>query len=200
MKKDQDFLSDIAEIRSMMERSSKFLSLSGWAGVMAGIYGIVGAYIAHTYLKFKPDDEVQQATNSDIIVLGAVMVVLAIGTAAFLSYKRAQKRNEKVWNKTSKRLMEQLMVPLIAGGLIVLLAILKGYYDLLASLTLVFYGIAMFSAGAYTFKEVRILGVIQVVLGLLAGLFTSYGLLFWALGFGFLNLLYGIYIYIKYER
>ena len=96
--------------------------------------------------------------------------------------------------------MEQLMLPLIAGGVLILLTIGKGYYELLAPLTLVFYGLAMFSAGAYTFKEVRILGVFQVILGLFAGIFTHYGLLFWAFGFGLLNLMYGIYIYIKYER
>ena len=54
MKEEKDYIQDISEIRSMMERSSKFLSLSGLAGVMAGIYALVGAFVAYTVFDFNP--------------------------------------------------------------------------------------------------------------------------------------------------
>ena len=54
MKEEQKYIRDIAEIRSMMERSSKFLSLSGLAGVMAGIYALAGAFIAYRTFSFNP--------------------------------------------------------------------------------------------------------------------------------------------------
>jgi len=54
MKKDKDYLQDIEEIRSLMEKSSKFISLSGWAGIFAGVFALMGSYIAFTYLDFNP--------------------------------------------------------------------------------------------------------------------------------------------------
>ena len=58
MKEEQNYIQDIAEMRSMMERSSKFLSLSGLAGIMAGIYALSGAYIAYKVFYFNPDEMV----------------------------------------------------------------------------------------------------------------------------------------------
>lgn len=200
MKKDQDYLGDIAEIRSMMERSSKFLSLSGWAGVIAGLFGLVGAYIAFAFLKFKPGGEISETLTSQLIILGLVLVILAVGAAIFLSYRRAVTREEKIWNKTSKQLMIQMSMPLVSGGLLTLMCLQKGYLDLLIPLTLIFYGIAMFNAGSITFREIKFMGLVQVLLGLLSFYFVDYGLLFWALGFGLTNMAYGIYIYLKYER
>ena len=52
MKNETDYLRDIGEIRSLMERSSKFISLSGWAGIFAGIYALAGVYVAINYLHF----------------------------------------------------------------------------------------------------------------------------------------------------
>ena len=53
-------LESVNEIKELMEKSSKFISLSGLAAIMAGIYALVGAYIATqvitpgTHLIFQP--------------------------------------------------------------------------------------------------------------------------------------------------
>lgn len=208
MKEEQDYIRDITEMRSMMERSSKFLLLSGWAGIMAGVYALAGAYIAYRIFDFNPaevaDSTTQQGSLSPdlqkVIVLAVIIFVLAACTAFFFSYQKAARRNERIWNATSRRLLANMAVPLITGGLLVLILISKGLIGFVAPLTLIFYGLALYSAGKFTYEEVKNLGLVQIVLGLFSAWFVGYGLLCWALGFGVVHILYGIYMHYRYER
>jgi uncharacterized membrane protein YidH (DUF202 family) len=208
MKQQQDYIQDISEIRSMMERSTKFLSLSGWAGIMAGVYALIGAYLAYKVLYFNPDEIVYASLSENeysegmlkLIVLAGSVLILAVGTAIFFSNRRAVKRNEKLWNATSRRLLVNMGIPLVVGGILVLILILKGLIGLVAPLTLIFYGLSLYIASRYTFEDVKMLGLIQICLGLISAYYIGYGLLFWALGFGVAHIAYGIYIHFKYER
>lgn len=205
MKKEQDYIQDLAEIRAMMERSSKFLSLSGWAGIMAGIYALAGSYIAYAYLDFHPDELIYTPLESSynlwkVILLALIVLVLALGTAIFFSSKKAHKRGEKLWNPTAKQLLIFMMVPLIVGALLILLTISKGLVGLIAPFSLLFYGLALFNASRYTYKEVKILGLTEISLGLISCYFLEYALLFWALGFGIIHIIYGIHMNYKYEK
>ena len=208
MKDEQGYIRDIAEIRSMMERSSKFLSLSGLAGVMAGIYALVGAYIAYQFFSFNPDNIAysNRAAGSlhpnllEVVVLGLLILVLAIGTAVYLSHKKAVKRRESIWNPTARRMLLSMAIPLVAGGLLILVMIAKGLLGLIAPLTLLFYGLALYNASQFTYVEVKNMGLIQIGLGLLSAYFVGYALLFWALGFGVVHIVYGIYMHYRYER
>jgi|AntRauTorcE11898_2_1112593.scaffolds.fasta_scaffold07308_1 predicted lysophospholipase L1 biosynthesis ABC-type transport system permease subunit len=208
MKEEQDYINDLAEIRSMMERSSKFLSLSGLAGVMAGLYALAGAWIAYSVLNFTPQtisSEYYQSVNASsnltqLILLACLVLVLAVGTAIWFSYRKANKRGESIWNATSKRLLASISVPLLTGGLLILILLSKSFISLIAPLTLIFYGLALYNASKFSYEEVKYLGMIQIALGLLSTLFTGYGLLFWAIGFGAVHIVYGIFIHIRYER
>jgi hypothetical protein len=208
MKEQQEYIRDIAEMRSMMERSSKFLSLSGLAGIMAGVYALSGAYIAYKVFNFNPGGIVYNSSQSEsvttglpqVIFLAITVLLLAVGTAILLSYKKANKRGEKFWNPTARRLLINMAVPLIAGGLLILILILKGLIGLVAPFTLLFYGLALYSASKFTYEEVKSLGLIQIGLGLAGSYFVEYGLLFWAIGFGVFHIAYGIYMHYRYER
>lgn len=208
MKQEQDYIRDISEIRSMMEKSSKFLSLSGWAGVMAGVYALIGAFIAYKYLYFNPYETVYTSFTKKeytegvmtLILLAGSVLILAVGTAIYFSNKKALKRNESLWNATSKRLLVNMSMPLVVGGILALILISKGLVGLVAPITLIFYGLSLFIASRYTYEDVKILGLIQICLGLLSSYFIGYGLLFWALGFGVAHIVYGIYVHFKYER
>lgn len=201
MKREQDYIKDIAEIRSMMERSSKFLSLSGWAGILAGTYALAGAWVAYSVFGFHPVaiDYTPTAFNQ-IVLLALGVLILALVSAVFDSRIKAQKREERVWNVTSKRMLVSMAVPLSTGGILILILIVKGFIGLIAPLTLLFYGLALYSAGNYTIKEVRWMGVAQLLLGLINAWFIEYGLLFWAIGFGVIHIVYGVYMHFRYER
>lgn len=207
MKEEQDYIRNLAEIRSMMERSSKFLSLSGWAGIMAGIYALAGAVIAWKIFDFNPlgtvynnQPETFPLALIKVILLALIILILSLGTAIFLSSKKAKKKGENVWNPITKRLLVNMAVPLTAGGILTLILISKGLLGFIAPFTLLFYGLALYNAGKFTYEEVKILGLIQITLGLISSWFVNYGLLFWALGFGLVHIIYGIYMYYRYER
>lgn len=200
MKEEQDYINDIAEIRSMMERSSKFLSLSGWAGILAGVYALTGAWIATSIFEFHPDEIFYTYPDLTNIILTATGVLFFSLISALLdSRRKARKNNKKAWNATSRRLLMSMSVPLLTGGVLISLLISKGLIGLIAPLTLLFYGLALYNAGAYTIKEVRIMGFVQMFLGLLNVAFISYGLFFWAIGFGLVHIVYGIYMYFRFE-
>jgi len=208
MKNEKDYIRDIAEIRSMMERSSKFLSLSGWAGIIAGFYALLGAYIAYKILGFNPDKVVYNTFDSGtlltnlpkVIFLATVILIFAIATAALLSYRKANKKGEKLWNQTTKRLLINMLIPLSVGGLLILILVSQGLIGLIAPFTLLFYGLALYNASMDTYKEVKNLGLIEIGLGLLSSYFVEYGLIIWAFGFGIVHIIYGIYLHYKYEK
>ncbi|HTE28438.1 hypothetical protein [Flavitalea sp.] len=207
MKKDQDYIQDIAEMRSMMERTSKFMSLSGLSGIMAGIYALAGAYIAYKVFDFNIDAVLFNDSPGNpsfgllkVVLLAFVVLILSISTAMFLSWRKADRNGEKLWNASARRLVINMAVPLITGGLLILVMIVKGMIGFVAPFTLIFYGLALYNASKFTYEEMRSLGLIQIGLGLISSFFVEYGLLSWALGFGVIHIIYGIYMHYRYER
>ncbi len=202
-RKEEDYMQDLREIRSIMERSTKFLSLSGISGVLAGLYALAGAYLAFEI--FNDQEELVYGIPAgeqvwDLLFIGFTVLVLAIGTAVLFSVRKAKKREEKVWNSAARRMLVNMAVPLVTGGILVLVLLFKGLLLLMAPMTLIFYGLALYNASKFTFSDVKYFGFVQVVLGLLAVSFTQYSLLFWAIGFGVMHIIYGIYVNYKYER
>lgn len=208
MKQQADYQSDLQAIRSMMQRSSKFLSLSGWSGVMAGIYGLLAAYQAQKQLAFDPMAmEAAGLKGWDaytalhgMMLLAAVLLVLSIGTAAWMARQKAHKQGDIVWTAASRRLLADLAVPLLTGGFLLLGLAWMGYHSLLLPSSLLFYGITLYQAGPVTYTALRILGLLNLALGFVALLLPEYAMLFWAAGFGILHIVYGLFIHFRYEK
>jgi len=207
MKSELDYIRDIGEMRSMMERTTKFLSLSGLAGVIAGIYAIAGTLIVYKVFDYNPgatgSANITGAPNADfrkVVFLALIILVLAIATAMYLSFRKAAKAGEKFWNATARRLLLNMAVPLVAGGLVLIILIARGFIAFVIPFSLLFYGFALYNASKFTYEEVRSLGLIQIFLGLSSLVFPEYGLLFWGLGFGVFHIIYGVYMHYRYER
>lgn len=208
MKQQTDYLADLQAIRSMMQRSSKFVSLSGWSGVMAGIYGLLAAYLTQQHLGFDPvaleAAEVKgleaYAALRGMMLLAALLLLLSLGTAAWMARKKAQKLGETVWNAASRRLLTDLAVPLFTGGFLLLGLAWGGYHSLLLPASLLFYGITLYQAGPITYAALRILGLLNIALGFFALLLPENAIWFWAAGFGLLHIVYGLFIHFRYEK
>jgi hypothetical protein len=202
---------DLQAIREIMERSSRFLSLSGLAGIFAGVSALMGAATAWFFI-LAPDkiqySEPQHTTwdwatsgTGLYLALDALVVLgLAIWGAVYFSQRKARKAGQKFWAISTKRLLVHLMIPLAAGGVFILILVFRNIPELVASVMLIFYGLALVNAGKFTFGEIHFLGLTQIVLGILAGVFTSYGLLFWTMGFGLMHIIYGTVMYYRHER
>jgi hypothetical protein len=198
----KDYLKDIQDIKQMMSKSSQFISLSGLAGVLAGVYALVGAFIVNQLINNHAARYITlESRTFKLIVLTAVIVLIAsIISAYILTLKKARKQNETVWNSSSKRLLINFSIPLFTGGILILLLLKNGTYGLIAPMTLIFYGLACVNASKYTFRDIRYLGISEIILGLFAVQFSGYVLYFWILGFGVCHILYGAIMYFKYEK
>jgi|SRR5512133_2466021 hypothetical protein len=205
-------IQQLNEIRNLMERSSRFLSLSGLSGIFAGIIALLGAGAAFFYLRFdiRYFDANRYFANGTymkiddrwifIVADALIVLVLALLSAVYFTSRRAGKKGEKVWDRTAKRLVINLLIPLATGGIFCLILIFHHLVFLVAPATLIFYGMALLNASKYTLPEIRVLGVSEIILGLIASFFVGYGLIFWAFGFGILHIFYGAMMYYRYEK
>jgi general stress protein CsbA len=199
----KDYLQDLSLIKNMMNRSSRFISLSGFSGVLAGSYALIGAWFSNQYITEFVKNGSYAAIHRTMNILWFIAIAVAFSsilTAYILTSRRARKNGEKIWDVSTKNLLLAFLTPLVSGGIFGLLVLNHGYYGLIAPITLIFYGLALINASKYTLGTVKYLGISEVVVGLFASYYLGYGLQFWALGFGVLHIIYGAIMYFQYER
>ena len=199
-----EHLENLKEIRSLMERSSKFLSLSGFSGISAGVCALIGAWYAHQkihidalYLLFDP--AVRHEVVPLLLIDATLVLISALILGSFFTIRKARKQGLTVWNSTSKRLLVSMLVPLFAGGLFCLGLLYNGFFWICFPATLVFYGIALVNASKYTVQDTYYLGLGQIILGIVSLFLAKWNLIFWAAGFGVLHIIYGTVMYFKYD-
>ena len=205
-------LETLTEIRALMERSSRFISLSGLSGVFAGIFALLGvAAVAYRFhLPYTLEGYQNQVVNLygnpnpdfyKFILVDALLVLFFSLTAAVLfTTRRARKNNLPIWDKLVLRVLWNMFIPLSAGGIFCLVLLQHGLLELVAPATLLFYGLALLNTSKYTYPDIRYLALSEISLGLLSCFLIEYGLLFWAIGFGVFHILYGARMWHKYER
>lgn len=212
-------LEQLQDIKSLMERSSRFISLSGFSGIFAGIFAILGASaVYYKYFgSFSYSAYVNRSINITIefifflIIISLLVLILSISFSIYFTTKKARKQNLPLWDDNAFKTIINLLVPLSVGGVFCLILLYHSLqsnslyasfklFGLVAPTTLVFYGLALYNAGKYTLEEIRYLGVSEILLGLLGCIFIGYGLFFWTLGFGVLHIVYGFIMWWKYEK
>ncbi|WP_300439432.1 hypothetical protein [Christiangramia sp.] len=207
----EKYLKDLSEIKNMMNRSSRFISLSGLSGVFAGCYALIGAVIAKLILNENNSMYGEEYTSysatyinpdltQQLFLVAIAVLILAIGTAILLTTRKARKNDQQIWDATSKRLLINFFAPLAAGGVFCLVLLQYGIIGLIAPAMLVFYGLALIHGSKYTFADLKSLGYANLILGLIATQFIGFGIYFWAVGFGVFHIIYGIWMHNKYDR
>jgi hypothetical protein len=210
MENKTDYSEDLKAIKKIMEESSRFLSLSGLSGLFAGLLAIVGGCIAHfgilknkslftmESLSYLSADEIS-SIKLQLISAALLVLVLALAGSLFFSFRKARLKQQKIWTPVSKRMLMNLCIPLIAGGFFILVLYSAAQWLLIIPAMLIFYGLALISAGKFTYNEVFYLGLAELLTGFLSALFQEFTILFWIFGFGFLHIAYGLFMYRKYE-
>lgn len=202
-------LDALQDIKKMMERSSRFISLSGFSGIAAGICGLAGAFIAHNiiqgyYLAY--DTRGHWVKNdfkeleTELFFLGLATMALALLFGFYFTWKKAKRHNANIWNASSKRLLINVCIPMVAGGVFVCGMLANNEWRFIGPACLIFYGLALINGSKYTLDDIRYLGILEIVLGSFNFFYIGYGLYFWAVGFGVLHIIYGIIMWNKYER
>ncbi len=205
---------ELHDIKQMMERSSRFISLSGLSGICAGICALIGAWFARSAIRENhlliPDlrQSSSAITNiidapplrNELLQTALITFVAALISAFFFTYRRSKKDNVPVWGTTAKRLMINVGIPMVVGSIFLFAMIQTNIYDFIAPGCLIFYGLGVVNASKYTLPETQYLGFGEIILGLINLLFINDGIYFWAAGFGVLHIGYGIFMWMKYER
>jgi hypothetical protein len=230
--KEKEIEDELVSIRSMMERSSKFISLSGLSGILAGVYALVGAAVAYYIIYIVGPDYLQIRGNTTevkglfyggptdavfnryygmlyfgflinskkLLLIGVVVLIASIGSGIILTMRKAKRKGQAAWGKISRLLLFNMAVPLFTGGIFIIFFVIHLHYDMIIPTSLVFYGLSLVSASNFTFSDVKYLGLCEIFIGIFAACLPTYGLLFWAIGFGVLHIIYGSMMYFKYDR
>ena len=200
----------IQDIRNMMKKSTRFLSLSGLSGVFAGIYALIGAYVAYLYFlylfhenEYAPGSSLIRHSNTiylNFILIAACILFLSIVTAYYFSNRKAKRMGQNLFDHTAIRVLINLCIPLVAGGIFCIALLNDGAVYYIAPAMLLFYGLALINASKYTYDDIRYFGICEIILGLINAFNLGNGLLYWAIGFGVLHIVYGATMWYKYER
>ncbi|WP_299679204.1 hypothetical protein [uncultured Dokdonia sp.] len=208
------YLEDIVSIKSMMSKSSRFMSLSGLSGILAGIYALIGAFVAHNILTTEQltlggaryasvvgliNAYLAHPSGAKLFFVALIVLIAAVVTGIILTIRKAKKHEEKIWDPSSRRLLVNFSIPLGTGGVFCLVLLQYGLIGLVAPCTLIFYGLALINASKFTLGDIKYLGLANVIIGLISTQFIGYGIYFWSLGFGVLHIIYGSMMYMKYD-
>lgn len=201
-------LQDVQDIRRLMERSSRFTSLSGMSFVSAGLFALVGAFFAYKFInEYYGDVDRWTYSGTDFILLRRKLLLLAAAvlglaglSAFYFTWSKSKKQGVSLVDHTVRRAFWNMAIPLAAGGLFVFGMLFHNEWRFVAPGSLVFYGLALVNAGKYTLADIRYLGYCEIVLGLLNMISIGYGFYFWVIGFGILHIVYGIIMWWKYDR
>jgi hypothetical protein len=213
MSEKEQSLQELQHIKNMMERSSRFISLSGLSGIAAGICALIGAYVSYDYVMGNKDYMISRAGeigspgyeyeiifNNKLFWIAAATFAAAVISAFIFTWLKSKRQGIPMWGNVAFRLFINVSIPLLVGGIYLFRLIHFGTFGLVAPGCLIFYGLALVNASKYTLAEVRWLGYFQIILGVINLQFIGLGIYFWALGFGVLHIIYGAYMWYKYER
>ena len=201
---------ELKTIRKIMEESTRFLSLSGLSGIFAGIFAIAGALVAWLIIlqngTIKYDELFRSIGGKDTLTLrwqlifdAGLVLILSVVFTLWLSARKARRAGKSLWTPVLRRLVVNMMIPLLSGGLLIIILLIQNHVQLIVPGMLIFYGLALVNAGKFTYGEIFYLGLLEIITGLLAALFPGLGIYFWTFGFGFLHIVYGLFMYRKYE-
>ena len=180
---------------------------------LAGLFALIGAGLVYVYLGITPFENKRMyyiaAQTADkwglnyitfFLLTGSFVLLGALASGVYFTTRKAKLKGQPIWDALTKRLLISLAIPLVSGGLFCIAMFFQGLAGIIAPATLIFYGLSLVNASKFTLHDIYYLGICEIILGIIAVFNIGFGLEFWAIGFGFLHILYGTIMYLKYER
>jgi hypothetical protein len=171
-------------IRRTMERSSTFTAVPGWGGAGMGVIALIAAATASV----QPTAERWLATW-----LAAAGIAFVVGILAMR--RKAARVGVPLTGAPGRRFALSLAAPLVAGAALTAGLWMHNVWALMPPAWLLLYGTGVMTGGAFSVTPMRVIGLGFMLLGA-AALLTppSWGNVWLALGFGGLQIGFGIYI------
>lgn len=196
----------IAHIREMMSKSSKFKSLSGAAGITAGLLTLVLATVF--CLQYEINPFAVELSNFNLLpsehyltalVYALTLLFCSIIAGIVLTKLNAVKNQEPLWGPASRNFIYNMVLPMVFSILFCLILFQKNP-DYVLPVSLILYGLTLFNAGKYAHKAIRSLGITEMLLGAICLQFLQFHILIWIIGFGVMHIVFGMYMIIKPDR
>ena len=111
-------IEDLQQIKSIMERSTKFLSLSGWSGIWVGICGLAASAILYTWQSNTSAAQVLSYNAVNLILLALITLGVALGGGLYFTIQKTRKQGIPFLTNVTKRLLLRFLFPLVLGGIL----------------------------------------------------------------------------------
>lgn len=207
----KDAIQDLESIRTMMERSSRFQTINGWGVTAVGLIALVAALVANGLFYEGSDSwfstlygntDYLWSHKTQIAIIGALILVAVCGGIVFFSslWMAKRKKISVTLDPNMRRTMFNFAVPLLAGAILCTALLVQGHYGLTSSIMLIFYGLALINCHHFSHRLLGVLGYLELALGLADCFVVTHALLFWALGFGVLHVVFGLLLIVKNRR
>ncbi len=174
---------DLRFIRSAMERAGAFTAVPGWGGVGMGVIALAAAVIAG----------VQPSTGRWLTVwVAAAAIASAIGLWSMA--RKARRLDVPIASGPGRKFALGLFPPIAVGALLTAALLRAGDSTLVPAVWLLLYGTGIVAAGAFSVPIVPLQGLAFLVLGAGALIAPTAGDLLLGLGFGAVNIVFGVVI------
>ena len=175
---------DLRFIRRAMERSSTFTAVPGVGGVAMGVVGLMAAGVG----ALQPTPE-----RWITVWLGAALIAMVIGLTTMR--RKAAHAGVPLAGTTGRLFALSLSAPLAAGAALTVGLWQHDMWRLMPSVWLLLYGTGVLTGGTFSVAAVRVMGSCFMGLGALAMVTPpAWGNAWLALGFGLLQVIFGVYI------
>jgi hypothetical protein len=175
-------------IRETMESAAEFTAVPGWGGVTMGMTALAAAFLA-----------ARQTTPRAWIAIWLAEAFVAVAIAAPAAATKARRANSSLFSGPGRKFVMSFAPPIVVGGLLTLALFQLGAVSALPGVWLLLYGTAVVTGGAFSVRAVPIMGLCVMAVGT-AALFApaAWGNVFMAVGFGVVQIAFGVWIALRY--
>jgi hypothetical protein len=171
-------------IRHAMERSSTFTAVPGAGGAAMGAFGLVAALVGS-----------QQPTAERWLVVWLITAAVALIVGVLTMRHKAARLGAPLAGAAGRRFALSLSAPLLAGAAMTVGLWMHGVWALMPPAWLLLYGTGVLTGGAFSVAPMRVLGLLFMAIGVAAMLTPpSMGNVWLGIGFGALQVVFGLYI------
>lgn len=179
-------------IRSTIEGGMQFTSVPGYGGVLMGISAIAASIFA-----FRADDFYSW------LIIWSIEAVIAITIGALALWRKAIQNGENLFSISARKFSLCFVPSIIVAAILTLLLMRYENRSIIALLWVALYGVAVASGGAFSVKPVQAMGWSFIAAAIMFSIKVLWNPmvqadLIMAVCFGFLHIIFGIFIAKKY--
>jgi hypothetical protein len=186
-----------------MQQNINPFSLKRYSGILIGLYGLAVVYLINILTSGEQSgiELVSQLPllflQIGVTVIALVFIVISLVTLWIRAKRTVRKNDQKLWSIFTRKIRWQTLISLLIILIIIIMISNIGYFSLTTPLSLFFYGLFLLNLSRFSSIGLRYLSLAEIILAITSYFIYDKEIIFLALGFGFLPILYGIATFIK---